>query len=293
MIKRTLEISGAGNYLRVENNTLVIENEERGSTPVPLEDIGLVLFDHAQVRYTHCAITALAEAGAAVVFCGQDHHPVGLLLPLAGNQLHTERLRSQVDIGKVLAKQLWQRIVQKKLQNQAANLASSDPARRRLETLAATVRSGDPDNCEAQGASIYFTALFGKEFRRDREGAPPNNLLNYGYMALRASVARAICLTGLHPALGLYHRHRNNPFCLADDLMEPYRPYVDRLVKKLDKAGLERIDTRTKRELLQILAAPVQLRRGKGPLLVAVQKSAASLAQSILDGKENLNLPSL
>jgi CRISPR-associated protein Cas1 len=293
MIKRTLEISGGGNYLRVENNALVIENEERGATSVPLEDIGLVLLDHAQVRYTHCAITALAEEGAALVFCGQDHHPVGLLLPLAGNQLHTERLRAQVDIGKVLMKQLWQRIVQKKLQNQAANLETGNPARKRLETLASTVRSGDPDNCEAQGASIYFTALFGKDFRRDRDGPPPNNLLNYGYMALRASVARAICLTGLHPALGLHHRHRNNPFCLADDLMEPYRPYVDRLVKRLNNAGFDQIDTRAKRELLQLLATPVQLRKGKGPLLVGVHKSAASLAQSILEGKEVLNLPSL
>jgi CRISPR-associated protein Cas1 len=241
---------------------------------------------------TSSALAAALDAGASVVLCGGNHHPVGMLLPIAGNGLLTERLRRQIDASLPMKKRLWTKIVQSKIRNQAEALGEGDPSYGRLIHLAESVRSGDPENSEAQASRIYWSAFFAGldpgtfeiPFRRRREGLSPNNFLNYGYMVLRAAAARAIVAAGLQPALGLHHSNRENAFCLADDLMEPYRPWVDLRVLRLTEARSTEIDRDTKRELLEVLTDTVLLGEEKGPLLVALQKTAFSLCSAFAAG---------
>ncbi|MCZ7586919.1 MAG: type II CRISPR-associated endonuclease Cas1 [Deltaproteobacteria bacterium] len=291
MVKRTLEVSTPGTHIRLDKKHLAFFAEERGDMCVPVEDLGVLMLDSPQISLTQAALTACAEAGAAVVFCGRDHHPAGLVLPVAGNVLHTQRLRAQVDAKKPVVKQIWRHIVRAKIRLQAHNLPLDDPARKKLLAFRDDVKSGDTTNREAHAARLYWPVLFGADFRRVREGPPPNNLLNYGYMALRATVARALVAAGLHPALGLHHRHRENPFALADDLMEPYRPFVDCRVWLLRKRGKSEIDREVKAALLSVLAEPVNMRAGSGPLMVAVQKSAHSVYECLAGEAAEPELP--
>lgn len=291
MIKRTIEISSAGTHVKMRHNCLVITNNGEEKGVIPFEDLGMLIFDSDGASCTQAALVGAATSGAAVLFCGPNHHPAGLLLPIAGNQLHTERVRAQAIVKKPVHKRLWQQVISSKLTMQAAQLKSGSPEKKRLEVLSQTVKSGDTENSEGQGARIYWKALFGNNFRRLREGSPPNNFLNYGYMVLRAAVARAICTSGLHPALGIHHHHRNNPFCLADDLMEPYRPYVDARVITLWKEKKKEMDKECKRYLLELLTDTIKLQDETGPLMVALQKTTGSLVRCYLNGEQKLNLP--
>lgn len=320
MIKRTIEISTGPTYLSVRNDQLVVTRDREVVGTVPCEDVGVVIVDHPAVTYTHGVLTTLARFGGVVIACGPDHHPVMLAHPIEANTLHTERLRWQVESSRPCSKRIWQQIVRAKVLAQRANLPSQSPEYRKLKTLASEVRSGDPANIEAQAAKLYWKALFASpvrnanpplasplpkggshpdadadgsqgRFRRDPDGPPPNNLLNYGYMALRGAVARAICTAGLHPSIGFHHRNRYNAFCLADDLMEPLRPAVDRRVRALWLNGQSQIDRETKTELLGVLTETVAFGEETGPLLVSLSKMMATLVGVLEGSRKKLEIP--
>jgi CRISPR-associated protein Cas1 len=293
MIRRIIEVSSGPARLSVRHRQLVIERHGQPDASVPCEDVGVLIVDHPAVGYTHGVFTHLLEAGAAVVLCGRDHHPAGLLLPVDANSLQTERHRAQIDAPRPLQKRLWQAVVAAKIRLQAAVLRSIASTDAGLGAIAGRVRSGDPDNREAVAAQRYWPALLGPTFRRQRGGAPPNNYLNYGYMALRAATARALAGAGLIATLGLHHRHRNNPFCLADDLMETYRPYVDLRVHGLVRQAEpgEDIDRPVKQALLGVLNDLIPIEGQRTPLLLALHRSAASLAQAFASRRPGLALP--
>lgn len=295
MIKRTIEISSRGLALSVQDNQLVIRNNGDELQRSPIEDIGVLLLASNGVTYTHSVITRLLANGAVIVACGDDHLPCGLLLP-QDNALQTQRLALQLQASKPLHKQLWRQIVVAKITNQAFALDHSFPEFKLMLALRDEVRSGDPTNVEAQAAKRYWAALFkglGQPFRRDREGPPPNNLLNYGYMALRATVARAVAGAGLHPSIGIHHHNRCNGFCLADDLMEPLRPLVDIRVRRLWNAGRIILDGETKRELLGTLTATVKVGDAEGPMMVALERYIASLVRCYAGEQDRLEIPKL
>lgn len=293
MIKRTIEISSGPARLSIHHHQLVIEREKLPPTTIPTEDIGVLLVDHPAVSYTHAVFTTLAENGTAIVLCGHAHTPSSMLLPVETNSVQTERFRHQIEASIPTRKRLWRQIVARKLLQQAVvleSLAGSDVG---LRQLASRVRSDDVGNREAQGAQRYWPRLFGADFRRSREGPPPNNLLNYGYMALRAATARALCGAGLLPTLGLHHRNRYNAFCLADDVMEPYRPFVDLAVVGLAKGSPPALNLGRdeKALILGILNWTVTIRGRKTPLLLALHATAASLCRAFSGSKEDLALP--
>jgi CRISPR-associated protein Cas1 len=253
----------------------------------------VLLVEHPAVTYTHGVFTALLEQGAAVVLCGAGHLPAGLLLPVSGNSVQTERYRAQIDAAAPLKKRLWQALIAAKLRQQGVVLASATGEDAGLGELAKHVRSGDPGNLEAQGAQRYWPRFLGKEFRRARDGGPPNPLLNYGYMALRAATARALSIAGLLPTLGVHHHNRYNAFSLADDLMEPYRPFVDLKVKELlrrNHSGVE-VDREAKTALLGVFNDVVAVGERRMPLLLGLQASAASLTRAFDSGKPGMALP--
>lgn len=293
MIKRVVEISSGPAHLSIKHRQLVIEREGQEKAIVPCEDLGVLLVDHPSVTYTHGVFTALAEAGAAVVLCGPKHLPSSLLLPLDANTTQTERQRAQLEASLPLKKRFWQAIVSAKLRQQAAVLRAFTGEDAGLLELARQVRSGDPENLEAQGSQRYWRRLFGRSFRRHREGDPPNNLLNYGYMAIRAAMARALCGTGLLPTVGLHHRNRYNPFCLADDLIEPYRPFVDWRVRNLvaNKDAPESLDREAKQALLSLFNETIEINGRHSPLFLAVYSTAASLNDSFKKDELLLALP--
>ncbi len=250
----------------------------------PIEDIGVVILDNKQITITHDAIEALLENNCAIVSCDKRSMPVGLMLPLDGNTLQNERFRQQLDASLPLKKQLWQQTMQMKIANQAAVLKSCTGAEVKcMYRWSEDVRSGDPDNLEARAAVYYWANLFKHidGFTRGREGVPPNNLLNYGYAILRAIVARALVGCGLLPTLGIHHHNRYNAYCLADDIMEPYRPYVDELVYKMvERDGApEAIEKRHKAALLAIPTIEISIGGKRSPLMVAVSQTAVSLGK--------------
>lgn len=293
MIRRIIEISSGAARLSVAHKQLVIERPEREPATVPCEDVGMLLVDHPAVTYTHGVFTTLLDAGAAVVLCGHDHHPSGLLLPIAANTVQTERYRFQIEASEPLRKRLWQSLVATKLRQQAHVLAFRLQPHADLLSLAGRVRSGDPENIEAQGAQRYWPRLFSETFRRHREGQPPNNMLNYGYMVLRAAVARALAGAGLMPTLGLHHRNRYNPFCLADDVLEPFRPYVDMKVRAFldDREVPAALGKEEKQAALSVLNEVIDVGGRKTPLMLALHATAASLHRSFETGEPQLALP--
>ena len=294
MIKKTLCFSNPA-YLSLRDVQLVIKLPEvekaanltdafkkAQEITRPIEDIGVVVLDHKQITITQGALEALLENNCAVITCDSSHMPVGLLLPLVGNTTQNERFRDQLDASQPLRKQLWQQTMQCKIRNQAAVLSQcSDAETRCMQVWANDVRSGDPDNYEARAAVYYWKNLFGHipGFIRDREGVAPNNLLNYGYAILRAVVARSLVASGLLPTLGIHHHNRYNAYCLADDIMEPYRPYVDRLVFDITEqygADVE-LSKDIKAELLSIPTLDVVIGGKRSPLMVGVSQTTASL----------------
>lgn len=294
MIKKTLCFSNPA-YLSLRNAQLVIKLPEvekaeslsddfKKATVVtrPIEDLGVVVLDHQQITITSGALEALLENNCAVITCDSNHMPVGLLLPLVGNSTQNERFRDQLDASLPLRKQLWQQTIQYKIRNQTAVLKEcSDAQTKCMQVWANDVRSGDPDNLEARAAVYYWKSLFGHIplFIRDREGVSPNNLLNYGYAILRAVVARALVASGLLPTLGIHHHNRYNAYCLADDIMEPYRPYVDRLVYFItEQYGTDvELSKDIKAELLSIPSLDIVIGGKRSPLMVGVAQTTASL----------------
>lgn len=310
MIKRTVEISQQPVHLTVRNEQLLLLAKDEPSRPlpanppgllasIPCEDVGMLLVEQHGTTYTHAALTTLLDHDAAVVICGRNHLPAGLLLPMGEHTQVVWRIHDQLAIKKPLRKQLWRQLVQAKIRAQAANLPPDSPARSRLVGLVRQVRSGDPANVEAQAARAYWQALFesaapasgGTPFRRDPDGEGLNSFLNYGYAVVRAAVARAIVAAGLLPALGLHHANRSNAFCLADDLMEPLRPLVDARVATLQDAAGSGLTPPVKAELLGVLTTEVQTAGQSGPLLVALHRFVASLVRCFEGAATRLDVP--
>jgi CRISPR-associated protein Cas1 len=292
MIKRTVEISREAAHLSVQMDQLLLKRNDCILASIPCEDIGVVLVDHPGTTYTHAALAQLAAADAAVVVCGRDHLPAAILLPLADHSQVVWRQRDQAAISGPLRKQLWKQIVQAKIRAQADNLPLGPPRTRLLE-LARSVRSGDPTNHEAQAARVYWSAFFEQiAFRRDRRGDGPNPLLNYGYTVLRAAIARAIVVAGLSASAGLKHRNRSNAFCLADDLIEPMRPLVDRVVKGLLDRGEVELNQPSKAALLELLTTETELAGQSGPLMVNLHRMVASLVRCYEGTARAIDFPS-
>jgi CRISPR-associated protein Cas1 len=300
LIKRTLEISREPAHLAVRNQQLVLKRDGQIVGSIPCEDIGLVMVDHPQTTYTHAALAQLAESDAAVVLCGADHLPVAIVLPLADHSQIVWRLRDQLGVSKPLQKQLWSQLVVAKVEAQARNLAEGSSPRKKLFALAKEVRSGDPSNIEAQAAKIYWAnwlndatpeELDGERFRRDPALSGLNSFLNYGYTVLRASLARAIVSAGLQPSLGIHHRNRSNAFCLADDLIEPFRPLVDDRVREMYRQGFDELNQAAKAELLNLLTEPMQLGEQTGPLMVMLGRFVASLVRCYTGEAKKLEIP--
>lgn len=293
MIKKTLYF-GNPTYLSLRSEQLIIKlpEVEKGDLPdsfkqeatrtIPIEDIGVIVLDHKQITLTQGVIEKLLENNCALITCGSNRMPVGLMLPLCGNTTQNERFRSQLNISLPLQKQLWQQTVQYKIRNQASVLGGMrGTIVKNMQAWVKEVKSGDSDNLEARAAVYYWRNLFPEipDFTRDRGGCPPNNLLNYGYAILRAVVARSLVISGLLPTLGIHHHNRYNAYCLADDIMEPYRPYVDELVVKIVDSGVDcsELTKEIKSQLLTIPVIDVVINGERSPLMIAVGQTTASL----------------
>lgn len=296
MIKRIIEISQARTHLSIHYGQLIVKKEGQQVSSIPCEDIGVVLVDHRGTTYTHSVFTELLRCGAAVVLCGENHHPTGMLLPIESNTLQTERFRQQIETKEPVKKRLWKQIVRAKIKHQAKLSGKESDVYKSLMSLRDGVRSGDPDNIEAQASRKFWPAyLQDVQFRRDINGLPPNNMLNYGYMVMRAAVARALCSAGLLPSLGIHHRNRYNAFCLADDMLEPFRGFVESKVREIceQEGTASELDQRTKAKLLEVLYEPVVIAGFKGPLMVGLHRTMASLQRCFAGEQKELDLPEI
>ena len=282
MIKRTLHFGNPA-YLKTTHDQLVVERPDLPASTVPIEDIGLVVLDHQQITISQALLAKLLDNNVAVITCNHTHHPTGLLLNLDGHTLQSQRFQDQLESSLPLRKQLWQQTVEAKIRNQAAALAQRRIENKYLLNLAAKVKSGDAGNLEAKAALYYWDKFFPDylEFTRQREGPPPNNLLNYGYAIVRAMVARALVGSGLLPVMGIHHRNQYNAYCLADDIMEPYRPYVDLLVYQQVRTHGKFLELSPdmKKEFLSLPATDVQIDGQTSPMMVAITRTTASLAK--------------
>ena len=291
MIGRVIEIGSDGRHLERHRGFMTVSERGVEIGRVPLDDVGVLLCNARGLTYSNGLMAELARRGAAVVFCGAKYLPAAWLMPVEGNHAQAMRMRLQTEASKPFRKRVWQATVRAKIRQQAAALDLLNGGDGGLKSLVRKVRSGDPDNVEAQAARRYWTALFGRDFRRDRYGEMPNPLLNYGYTVLRAATARAIASAGLHPSLGVHHRSRTNTMPLADDLMEPFRPMVDVRVHRLTGAGADEVSPDAKRALAGVLAMDMKTDRGTTPLQTCVERAAQSLALSLESGVVEMTFP--
>lgn len=298
MIKRTLMFSNPA-YLSHRNSQMVISfpDKEKDDRTVPIEDIGVVVLENQQITISHGCIAALLQNNVAVVSCDATHMPTGLILPLDGGHTQAERFRYQIEASVPLKKQLWQQTIQQKIYNQACVLERLKIPAENMFRWSKSVRSGDPDNFEGRAAAYYWQNIFSEylEFNRGRAGEPPNNLLNYGYAILRAVVARSLVSSGLLPTLGIFHRNKYNAYCLADDIMEPYRPFVDLIVYDIvsEELDYEVLTTDLKMRLLTLPQVDVEFDDMTSPLLVGMSRTTASLARCFEGVSRKINYPSI
>lgn len=288
MIKKTL-FFGNPAYLSVKNSQLVVkrtdpDTQQEVVRTIPIEDIGVVVLEDRQITITNVALDALLQNNCAVITCDEKHMPAGLLLPLEGNTTQSERFANQIEASLPLKKQLWQQTVQAKIRNQASVLKRlSGVEIGCMLAWANNVKSGDSDNLEGRAAAYYWKNIFPSlpGFTRDREGEMPNNLLNYGYAIVRAVVARALVASGLLPTLGIHHHNRYNAYCLADDIMEPYRPYVDEMVINIMRSDIDYdgLTPNLKKQILGLPVTEVIIGGQRSPLMVAASQTTASLCK--------------
>jgi CRISP-associated protein Cas1 len=290
MIKRTLYFGNPA-YLSKQNEQLRIKNpsdkdEERCAqkmNTVPIEDIGIIILDHPQITVTQALISSLLDNNAGIIVADSSHMPNGLFLPLSSNQLQSAKFQAQISASEPLKKQLWQQTITSKIKNQSAVIRQRGTPVTNMNTWIKKVRSGDPDNYEGRAAAYYWKNIFRMlpGFIRDRFGEPPNNLLNYGYAVLRAVTARSLVGSGLLPTLGIHHKNQYNSYCLADDIMEPYRPFVDMIVRTLVENGEDfyNLTHSVKSQLLAIATQEVVIDEERSPLMVGIQKTTASLSR--------------
>lgn len=296
MIKRTLYFGNPA-YLSKRDQQLKVSDPvtqtEIGS--VPLEDIAVVLLDHPQITLTHALMADLIDRNVALISCDTRHLPSGLMLPLDGNHVQTERFRVQIAASEPLLKNLWAQTIKAKIENQAALLGRKRIDAKQLLALVPQIKSGDPDNTEGRAASVYWKLLLGGSgFTRDRYGIEPNAHLNYCYAILRGIVARALVSSGLLPTLGIFHRNKYNAYCLADDVMEPYRPFCDELVYEMFASGAidsEEISREQKVRLLSVATCDVLIGGKKSPLMVALSRTTNSLYECFEGSRRKIVYP--
>lgn len=291
MIGRVIEIATEGCQLTRDRGSMVVLKDGTEQGRIPLDDIGVLLCNARATTYSNGLMVELARRGVAAVLCGENYLPVAWLWPVEGHHVQAMRMRFQLEASKPLQKRLWQAVVQAKIMRQKAALEMLQRPVDGFDDLARKVRSGDPDNVEAQAARKYWPLLFGKTFRRERFGQWPNPALNYGYTVLRAAVARAVVSAGLHPSVGIHHSNRGDSFCLADDLMEPYRPVVDCAVARLMTDGHSELKPETKRALAGTLVMDMETDEGTTPLQTCIERTALSLATAYETGEASLTFP--
>ncbi len=294
MTNRIIDLSESQAFLRVKHEQLVIERKDCEPVGVPLKDVSVVILAHPQVTCTHAVFSGVMENGGAIVTCNHQNLPVGLMLPINGHCTQTERFIAQAQAPVPTRKRIWKQIVAYKIRSQSNLLDRVRGAKCGLAGLAGKVRSGDPSNIEAQAARRYWPLLFDDvNFRRRRDGDDQNRILNYGYAVLRATVGRAICSAGLHPSLGVHHHNRYNPFCLADDLMEPYRPFIDAAaVEHVATFGSDApLTTESKRILLTAISESYESNGEVRTLFDFVSRTASSLAKVFLKQSDSLFYP--
>lgn len=291
MLKRTL-FFGNPCYLSVKDKQLLIEQKETGNThKVPIEDIGFVVIESQQITLTLPLLEEFTENNVAVIFCDSTHMPNSMLLNLDGHHLQSELFRAQINASEPLKKNLWKQTIESKIYNQAILLKKIGKNSSLLTPFYSNVKSGDTDNREGAAARIYWNEMYGNHFIRDRYGPCPNNLLNYAYIILRAAVARGLTGSGLLPTLGIFHHNRYNAYCLADDIMEPYRPFADELVYNLYAKGLRELTTEVKAEILKLLANDVYFEKTMRPTMVGISQTTASLARCFSGEQKKIIYP--
>ncbi|MDX6748844.1 type II CRISPR-associated endonuclease Cas1 [Geminicoccaceae bacterium 1502E] len=288
---RVVEIAEEGRHLAKERGFLAISAQGETVARLPLDDLAAVIATARGATLTSQLVAALAERNVPLVLCGSKFAPVAILWPVEGHHAQQRRMEAQLSCGRPLAKRLWAQVVAAKVRRQGWTLEALGQPAGAFEQLARKVRSGDPANIEAQAARRYWPLLLGREFRRDTQGDGANILLNYGYAVLRSATARAVAASGLHPGLGIFHRHPNNPMPLVDDLMEPYRPVVDREVRLLGAEGLTELSPEAKRRLAILLWSDQPMEAGTSPLSTCLVRTAQSLAESFASGKAALEFP--
>ena len=303
MIKKTF-FFGNPTYLSLKDKQLVIKKLDdldiNGKPKIvtrPIEDIGVIVLENKQITITLGAIDALIQNNCAIITCDSKCMPNGLMLPLESNNIQSERFREQINASIPLKKQLWQQTIKQKILNQAAILEKyTDTTAKCMRVWANDVKSGDSDNLEGRAAAYYWKNLFKiKDFTRQQEGIPPNNLLNYGYAILRAIIARALVSSGLLPTLGIHHHNKYNAYCLADDIMEPYRPYVDEVVINIIKEGFDinNLSLEIKSRLLTIPVLDVVINDKRSPLMIAATQTTASLYKCFSGELRKINYPEM
>lgn len=308
MIKRTIYFSNPC-YLSTTNEQLVFEIPNPANLPkadvtrsIPIEDIGLVILDNQQITISQALMHKLLSNNVALITCNATHHPTGLMLNLDGHTLQSQKFRHQIEASQPLKKQLWQQTIKTKLLNQAIQLENCGIDAQPLKYWASEVQSGDGGGHEGRGAAFYWKSLSTifypneeKMFLRRRDGEPPNHLLNYGYAILRATVARSLVGSGLLPTLGIHHRNQYNSYCLADDVMEPYRPIIDALVVKIwnEHSRPVEMNSNIKKDLLQIPTLDVLIDGQSSPLMNGVQRTTASLSACFEGQQRKILYPEL
>jgi len=303
MIKRTLYFGNPA-YLNLKDKQMVVtfpndqgHSSASGNNSIPVEDVGMVVLDSKQITITHALLNALLGNKAIIVSCDDSHHPIGMMHSLDGHSEQSKRMAAQIESSEPLRKNIWQQTVSQKLMNQAVLLKKRKRPFEPVIRWSKQVRSGDPDNFEGRGAAHYWEYIFADNpfFLRDRNGHPPNAWLNYGYAVLRACMARAIVGSGLIPTLGIHHRNKYNAYCLADDLMEPYRPVVDwavcQLMEKMEPVN--DIGKEVKHCLLSLPSTDVRINGEKSPVMVAMQRTSASLVKCYLGETRLVLLPEM
>lgn len=292
MIKRTILLENKTS-VTTKNLQLVIKTESREAT-IPIEDVGFIVIDHAEIYLSIPVLNLLVENNTSVIICGNNHLPNGMFLNLNSHHIQQEIFKNQIDASLPLKKQLWQQTIVEKIINQGLLLEQITGAKNTFPFLASKVLSGDSSNMEGVAANLYWKSFFEVKFKRERYGEYPNNFLNYGYAILRAATARALSGSGLLNTLGIHHKSKYNAFALADDIMEPFRPIVDeKVVEIMQNSKEEELTTAIKAELLQILTRTVYFKDEKSPLMVALQKTASSLQQCYTGERKKIKYPKL
>lgn len=290
-MQRVVDLASDGLHVAVKRGFLTVSKDRQEVGRIALDDIGGVIAHAHGLTWSNTVFTRLSERSIPVVLCAQNHAPVASVWPIEGHHLQGARLNAQVDASRPVAKRLWRDIIVAKIRMQAAVIASTGGETGALDMLARKVRSGDPDNVEAQAARRYWPKLMGPDFRRDQGGYGDNALLNYGYTVLRACISRAICAAGLHPSIGLHHANRGNAFALADDLMEPYRAIVDRAVYSLKRQGIAEVTPDAKRRLAAITSLDLPTHAGLSPMHVHSTRLAQQLAEVFCGQRRDIALP--